>query len=792
MKKIDKSFSIIDACDKVSKTSIYVLVFLLPILFLPWTANVLDFNKQALLIFLVFISVFAWMLKALISGRLSFNLSLVHIPIALLFLVYIASNIFSLSRYGSFWGWPQVTSESTLTILGLTLLYFLIVNIFKVKEVFYLVVSLVASSFLVMLYGFLQVLGKFILPIGFTKATSFNTIGGVNSLAVFAAIIFPLIITFLVTAKDKKLRVFSIISALLAAALLLIINFQIAWWIVIIGAALIIALASQKRDVFDSRWLILPMFFLAIALLFTFFKFQIPGAPDRSIDVYLTNKASLNVAFQSLKQNPLIGSGPGSFSYIFSKFKDIGFNQSIFWNLNFDWASSKALTLLATLGILGGLAFLALVLFLIYHGIRFFFSKTVQELEGEEFSVILGIGLFASFLTATVGFFLYHSNLSLDFVYFLLIACFVSLFSPFKKEIILKPSSLTTLGITFAFTLIFIFGLGIMILEGQRYVSAMSYLEGIKSWQEKSSAETLEQLQEKTNETLVNIKKAIDMSPKVDLYWREISQVYIQSINEITARTDLSQPETFQLVQGYISSAVNAVRWATDVNSNNVANWSVRGDIYQSLIGLVGGTKDWAVDAYKKASELEPTNPIFPTQAGISILVHVSQEDSEEKDKLLEEAKEFFEKAIELKSDYAAAHFQLAIVYQLQGKEQEMIQQLEKTKSIAPNDVGLAFQLGMLYYQLEDFERAKVELERAVLLNNDYANALYFLGLIYDELGDKENAIVVFEKILSNNPNNGLVAAILKNLKAGKRALDGIVEQEPPIVPIEEEYPEEE
>lgn len=792
MKKMDKSFSIIDACDKVSKTSIYVLVFLLPVLFLPWTANVLDFNKQAILVLLVFISVFAWMLKVLISGRLSFNLSVVHIPVILLFLIYIASNIFSLSRYGSFWGWPQITSESTLSILGLTLLYFLIVNVFKLKEVFYLVISLIASSSLVMLYGFLQVLGKFVLPIGFTKAISFNTIGGVNSLGVFAAVILPLIITFLVTTKDKRLRIFSLISTLLAAALLLVINFQIAWWLVIIGAALIIALGTQKRGVFDSRWLVLPMFFLAVALLFAFFKFQIPGVPDRSIDVYLNNKASFDIATQSLKQSPLIGSGPGTFSYIFSRFKDIGFNQSIFWNLNFDWASSRVLTLLASLGVLGGLVSLALILFLIYHGIRFFFSKTVQELEGEEFSVILGIGLFASFLTATVGFFLYRSSLSLDFVYFLLIACFVSLFSPFKKEIILKPSSLTTLGITFAFTLIFIFGLGVIILEGQRYFSAMSYLEGIKSWQQRTEAETLEELQDKTNQTLVNLRKAIDLSPGVDLYWREISQVYIQSINEVAARTDLSQPEVFQLVQGYISSSVNAVRSATDVNPNNVANWSVRGDVYQSLIGLVGGTKDWAVDAYNKTLELEPTNPIYPTQAGISILVYLGQEDAENEEELLEEAREFFEKAIELKSDYAAAYFQLAMVYQLQGKEEEMVEQLEKTKSIAPNDVGLAFQLGLLYYQLEDFERAKVELERAVLLNNDYANALYFLGLVYDELGEKENAIAAFEKILSNNPDNELVIKILGNLRAGKRALAGIAEQEPPTVPIEEEYPEEE
>ena len=116
-----------------------------------------------------------------------------------------------------------------------------------------------------------------------------------------------------------------------------------------------------------------------------------------------------------------------------------------------------------------------------------------------------------------------------------------------------------------------------------------------------------------------------------------------------------------------------------------------------------------------------------------------------------------------------------------------MIEQLEKTKSIAPFDVGLAFQLGLIYYQLEDFQKARAELERTILLNNNYANALYFLGLVYDELGEKELAIKIFERILTSNPENELVETILENLRRGDRALKNISGEEPPEVPIEEE-----
>jgi len=782
--KIVKPSLIIETCDNVSKISIYVLVFLLPILFLPWTANVLDFNKQALLVFLVFVSIFAWTLKILISGKASFNFSPVHIPIAVLFLVYAISTIFSSWKYGSFWGWPSITSESLLSLLGLTLLYFLVVNIFKRKEIFYLMFCLILSGFIAMFYGLLQLFGRYIVPIGFTKAVSFNTIGGINGLSIFTAILLPLVIILLVISKRKGLRILFIATIVVSAILLLLINFQIAWWIVIAGSALIIAFGTQKRDVFDNRWLVLPMFFLAIALLFSFFRFQIPGTPERPIEVFLTQEASFDISWKAMKDSPVLGSGPGTFIYNFSKFKDISFNQSDLWSMRFDWASSKAITVLGTTGILGVFSFLALIGFFIFYGVKFLFTKNYQREEDkdgekQEFFEVLGLGIFISFLVITISYFFFKSNLSVDFVYFLLMGSFVALLYPVKKEIILKPSSLVTLGITFGFTLVFIFGLGILILEGQRYASAISYLEGMKDWQKGDTLKTINHLE-----------TAIRISPKTDLYWREIAQTYLQAVNETANRTDLSSAEITQAVQVYINSAVNAAKASSQSNPNNVVNWSSRGFVYQNLIGVVGGTKDWAVSAYDEALKLEPTNPFFPTQAGISILSEVSglaQDKTDERNELLAQAEEKFEKAIELKSDYAAAHFQLAITYQAQGKQVEMIEQLEKTKSMAPFDVGLAFQLGLIYYQLGDFQKSRAELERTILLNNDYANALYFLGLVYDELGEKELSIKIFERILVSNPENELVETILENLRKGDRALKNISGEEPPEVPIDEE-----
>jgi tetratricopeptide (TPR) repeat protein len=93
---------------------------------------------------------------------------------------------------------------------------------------------------------------------------------------------------------------------------------------------------------------------------------------------------------------------------------------------------------------------------------------------------------------------------------------------------------------------------------------------------------------------------------------------------------------------------------------------------------------------------------------------------------------------------------------------------------LAPNDIGVLFQLGLLYYQDNNLDNSRLSLERAISLNENYANARYFLGLIYDKQGDKDKAIEQFENIAKTNPDNQEIQKILNNLMAGRSALKEI------------------
>ena len=149
---------------------------------------------------------------------------------------------------------------------------------------------------------------------------------------------------------------------------------------------------------------------------------------------------------------------------------------------------------------------------------------------------------------------------------------------------------------------------------------------------------------------------------------------------------------------------------------------------------------------------------------------------------ILQEVKTVLERAAQIKPDFAAAHFLLSQAAIRLGDLKTAVQSTENAKLTAPFDIGVAFQLGLLYYQSGNLDGAQGEFERAVALNANYSNARYFLGLIYDRKGRKADAISEFEKIEALNQDNQEVKSILTNLRAGRGALENIV---PPGTPPE-------
>ena len=163
----------------------------------------------------------------------------------------------------------------------------------------------------------------------------------------------------------------SLLYFLLAGCLglLALIDFTLAWLVLIISLTCFLGLAFWQR-IFreDINKLALTVLVLTFGLVFFFanpllsFLSQSDFFNQLPREVALTPQASWRIALNSLRAEPLFGSGLGNFNYNFSKFKPANFWQDIFWQIRMAKSGNFTAELMATSGALGFLSWLAMIL----------------------------------------------------------------------------------------------------------------------------------------------------------------------------------------------------------------------------------------------------------------------------------------------------------------------------------------------------------------------------------------------------------------------------------------------
>jgi len=243
---------------------------------------------------------------------------------------------------------------------------------------------------------------------------------------------------------------------------------------------------------------------------------------------------------------------------------------------------------------------------------------------------------------------------------------------------------------------------------------------------------------------------------------------------------------------------IDVAQLAVNSNPANVLNQANLASIYREIIPLANNADEWAKQNYEKAIALEPSSPALYTELA-TVYIAMADRDkqltqasdqkaaTEAKTKLKEDlakAEETLNKAIELKADYAPAHFQLALVYDRQGRLKDAIAKMEQVARANSQDVGVAFQLGLLYLRNNDDDKAQTAFEWAVKLAPSYANARWFLATVYENKGLKSKAIEQISKVLELNPGNKNVEQRLDSLKQNGTS-------QPPAIPqpVEENKP---
>jgi tetratricopeptide (TPR) repeat protein len=773
--------------DWVIAGAIYFLAFLIPLFFLPVVPSVLELNKQVLLVILGGVSFLAWVGKLAWEGRIRIKKNFFLIPILLLLFILALSTALSVYRDQSMWGAFGTESLSLVTVITLIAVFLVITNNFySRKSIKGLALILIGSSFIANIFALFQVFGKFIFKNAAVAQNSFNTIGSVYALSIYIGAVLILTVAMLLEKQSAPIKIGLMICSLIFVFTLIMINFGTALIVFLVGMAVLLGLAiitSSNEE--KNRALIFPMVVLTLVLLAALIgKQRSIVSVQLPVEVGLSPSASYDVMKGTWKEKFLLGTGLSSYDLAYLKNKPAEINLTNFWSVKFSEASSRFFSLATTTGFLGTLAFL----FLVGSVLVYIFSSFIKIFGRSEEGTYTLIGLTATWIYLTVVYFVYPSNITMDFLWWVVTASLIvltSLVFQKKEEIISETSSpRVSLILSFVFVLIIVGFISLIFLEGQRYASAVAYNKALTSDAQGVSVEDL----------VNKLSNVASLDPSRDLYRRNLSVALFAMLNDKVAKkgvSNLSENDRAE-ISGLYFSAEDQARTAINLSPRNPDNLVQLAQINQNVIGSKDNADQVAKDNYMESLKYDPKNPSTYYQIGQIYLMMADletaknagqQQGSNKQPQLTDKAKEYiasaqdsFRKAVELKNNYIPAQFMIAVCLDRLGKMDEAIAQLEESKKINPQDIGILFQLGVFYYKANKFDQARVELENVVKLEENYSNARYFLGLIYDKQGDKQKALEQFKKVSDLNPDNQDIKKIVSNLEAGKKALDGLEE----------------
>ncbi len=755
-------------CDKLVKICLSLLVFVLPIFFLPWTFEALDFNKQNLLVVLTLLAGLAWLGKMVASRQVILRRSFLNVLILVYAAIYTLSTIFSLDKIRSFIGSSGLEKEGLVTVLCFVVLYFVIINNFRdMKAVKNLLYSFLLGAGLVTIWTLLSFLG--VLPALLVPSQALNSVGTLNALGVFLAAAFVLLCPLFLggeaekAAGRKKALIMNIVMAIFAAFMIFILatidNWTV-WTIFIPAVALVLAFAIiRAHEIKNLGWLSLPMAAFVVAVLLFFIN--TPITSRLPAEIMPSFSASSGIARDTLRESPLLGSGPSTFVFDYAKYKPAGVNETQLWDVKFDRSASRVSTMLTTTGLFGIISWLFVVVFV---GVLFV-SNLIKEKSGVLWLNQLAVG--SAWFALLLGKFLYSSNLTLEFSFWILTAILVVMTSHKFWEISLGSAPRVSLILSFILAMGLIIAASSFYLIGERYAADAKFVQAINSF---NKGEELSKATELLNQAAL-------LNQRNDVYLRNLAQSLQAEISQELSSE--ATEENVKKIQDLVAADINVAKRATEISPKNSANWAALASIYQTVMPIISGADEWAIASWQKAIELEPTSPYLyaelgKTYAALADLLAPNLQSKDDKVKAeaetkikenLAKAEEQLNKAIETKTDYAPAHFELAMVYSRQGKIEEAIKKLEAIKADLPSDIGVAFQLGLLYAQNKELNKAVAELERAVELAPAFANARWYLAAIYEEQGKKDLALRELEEILKTNPDNEIVKQKIDALK---------------------------
>jgi tetratricopeptide (TPR) repeat protein len=749
----------ITAWDTVLKWMMLVLVFILPFFFLPGNAYPVEFSKTIVFNCLMVIATVLFLLKIIVRREAVITSTYLLWPIIGLAIINLVSFVLSRNHYISAWGVSGYYSAGVISVVCFVLFFFLLLQIIRnFQDVKRFLFVFLLSAALVIIYSFFQVLGLHLLPWSVTHDVNFNAVAAsAEGLAIFAAAVLLLGAGAVFYGLKKWEKIAGGVLALLAFALLILLDQKMAYYILAVCFFLFLLIVSWRSKYFSNAWVVGPTVALTVVVIMVFFNMASITGVDIKSSAVLDHGTSAAVAWQSFLHAPLWGSGPQTFTVDFEKYRTVNFNNSALWNLRFIKGSNEWFTQLAQLGLGGVLAMLILSVWFMARSLR-----RLVKIRKPDWVWKLGVIFVVSWASLLLTSLVAPFNFILTFTWWFLLVLAVKVIPDSTRQsrtLVLGNSPKTSM-------------LSGLVFVGVSVLAVLLVFFSLRTWLADynfSRAQTGVANKIEITKVQSYLNMAIKFNPREPVYYLSLAQSYATQAQLEALK---SQPD-ITLAQQLTQKVLDNLKTAQDLDSRNPIIYEQIAAVYDSLRSVIGNADELAVGAYRQAVVFEPGSAlaylnlgraeVLWAQAQISQLA--ADGDRTGIDQLLNQAISDLAKARSLKKDIVLAEYTQAVALDLLGRVDDALEIMNSLAARYPEDTQILSALASLTQEKGDLDKADELYQRVIKLSPDDSNAHWQLALVYEKQAKIDQALSELDIVQKANPDNETVKEKIESLK---------------------------
>lgn len=656
------------------------LFFFTPLVLWPSNFELFEFNKMMLVYLLAGLIVALWLARSIIDKKFYFKRTPLDLPILIFFVSQLLSTIFSINVHTSLWGYYSRFHGGLISTISYILLYYAFVSNITKKDIRLLTNFILGSAFVVSLYGIAEHFGiDKNLWVQDVQSRVFSTLGQPNWLSAYLVALLPLPIYLALNSKNWKLASIyyllaisyfitilftksrSGIGATFIVLALIFVHYLIAnkrrSRKLIIGSLLVTLIIvsaigtpwtpnpnniSHRLNIGGPLWPEIEPFINKINLTTQVKPLDLSKLPQQRLDQLKAESEGVRYggsdsgqirdvvwqgAFALFKKYPLFGTGVETFGYSYYWTRPTAHNMLSEWDFLYNKAHNEYLNFLATTGALGLLSYL-------------FLAGSILNLLFKRREPALLIGFIGILITNYFGF-----SVVVIGLFFFLFPAMPLVAEEKEKQLTTTLNSEQYMGlITVALILI-----GWWWLIITHWVADTKFNHGKQLLDAGYVGQALPDLQE-----------AVKLYPNEPIFHDTLAEGYASAALAVEQRYLSLTPEQqatnqtnlLALRTSYMQKATDEITTAIKANPWHLNILKSKAKVELTLAQIDFNYYQSALDTLMRANELAPTDPKILYNIGL-IQLQLNQNDA---------AKTAFQKALELKPDYAQVSQQLVLL----------------------------------------------------------------------------------------------------------------------------------